>query len=660
MKVKITLKLDSTEVSKASELIAFVRTFSDSTVDITSSETVNSSVGVVQDHSGFHEQCVSLLSALGSPDADENDPAAHKVITELQNKICALLEATPLTPETINDFFSVFVEFAFAVERVQNGLSVLPFISLLPRLPEAYRVEMRTRVIHTVIDKLNQKRPIDANRTEFFAYAEAFAALVKLEFVNIDGAIKSIDMLLRAPETRCAGITMFGKTIEFCLPLITGKCDAVELARLRNALSLVTEDNFQYDVNYIEENMSWPHSLQRPTSAVQQQQFQEHSGVTVSPATSPSVIGGDDHRAGHFVCSGKFSGNKSTVYTLSYDHSTGTLISGSRDGVVQGWDTGGNVIGQTELRNLYACSTDVNPRSHSLYVCVWPPENVPSSSSVPSLMLYNFGASEDGGSDDDGVDVNAFFRCKGALGSDVCHESRVISCVKALVQDSGVHFATGELLTNENCTTVRVYDEEAASFSKLQPLITYKEHRNYVTSLAAHPSSEGLFFSGSYDGTIKLWDIRQAKSAMSMTMLFADSHSQQRTPEKAMITCVHAQGCVLAAGMVDSSVCLWDIRKLDIPQFQMSINNKPVLKVAISPLSSSSSPIIAVSTNSNSGLYMALPAFDKIIASEPVVVPSGDPCIFYDLAWGERDEYGNPILYAAGSELRLYSTQWDS
>ena len=35
------------------------------------------------------------------------------------------------------------------------------------------------------------------------------------------------------------------------------------------------------------------------------------------------------------------------------------------------------------------------------------------------------------------------------------------------------------------------------------------------------------------------------------------------------------------------------------------------------------------------------------------------PCSFYDLAWGERDESGSPVLYAAGTELRAYISCWD-
>jgi hypothetical protein len=130
---------------------------------------------------------------------------------------------------------------------------------------------------------------------EFFGYAEVFAALVKLEFVSIPGAVTTISTLLQKPENRSAAITMLGKTVELCLPLLKEKCDVVQLNNLRLALYQVsiiilnkhkrkqkrtsqiilifvllqvTESFFAYDIKYVCENMGWPiapetaHSIQ--------------------------------------------------------------------------------------------------------------------------------------------------------------------------------------------------------------------------------------------------------------------------------------------------------------------------------------------------------------------------------------------------------------
>ena len=46
--------------------------------------------------------------------------------------------------------------------------------------------------------------------------AEAFAAMVLIDFVTIKGAAQTIMTLLKKPDNRCAAITMLGKTIELC------------------------------------------------------------------------------------------------------------------------------------------------------------------------------------------------------------------------------------------------------------------------------------------------------------------------------------------------------------------------------------------------------------------------------------------------------------
>lgn len=122
---------------------------------------------------------------------------------------------------------------------------------LLSRLGDQYRTKMRDKLVPAILKFLTIKRPIDCDRVrwgegaaarapclmwrsaqrEFFAYAEAFASLVKLEFVSITGAghwprastccacadhlfvavaaaVTTITTLLQQNDTRCAAITM--------------------------------------------------------------------------------------------------------------------------------------------------------------------------------------------------------------------------------------------------------------------------------------------------------------------------------------------------------------------------------------------------------------------------------------------------------------------
>ena len=728
MKVKITLELDAAEAAKASELVALVQSFADSTVQVRSADTpatVAAAGGgtAAEQRLRFREQCAGLLVVIGQAGADEGEPGARAAVQDAQNKVCTLLETAKYRADLVlDDFYAVFADAAFSEVRVQQGLSIVPYMALLLRLPEAARVEMRSRVLQTVVEHLNQKRPVDANRMDFFAYAEAFAALVKLEFVNIDAAVGTITTLLQPLETRCAGITMLGKTVELCLPLITGKCDPAKLADLRRALAYVTEDVFQYDVNYITDNMSWSRGILPLTSAVQQQQqLQEHNNNSSSSSSSSSSSDGvplsqkkqqqsssttpregrtrrpvGERPVGRFVCGGRFLGHKDMLYTLSYDHSHSTLVSGSRDGSLLSWDTAGQAFGSTVLPRLYACATDINPHTGSLYVCGVPLKDVPGPVATPALLLYTRATGTPAHTGDDDADGDGSvgdsaatsprspqqscvsWQLRGVLGRDVSREGRVISCVQTLVPGAGggSHFATGESLTGDVAGCVRVYDEAAAPFGRLTPLVSYREHKSFVTTLAAHPSSEGLLFSGSDDGTVRLWDIRQPRSAATVgmgtdttststsTSSTSSDDSDDDSKAAPMVTSIHTHGCVLAAGSVDSALRLWDLRKLDVPLFQSTVDGTAVLKVTLSPLSTSSYPVVAVSTSSDGGLYTAFPAIGKICAAKPappeLSLPAPPaPCSFYDLAWGERDESGSPVLYAAGTELRAYISCWD-
>jgi len=557
---------------------------------------------------------------------------------------------------------------------VQRNQSILPYVSLLPRLPEPYKTKVRDRLIQKVLKHLTQKRPIDCNRMDFFAYAEAFAALVKVEFVNISGAITTITTLLQKPESRCAAVTMLGKTVELCLHLLNEKCDVTKLAELRSVLATVTEEAFRYDVNYIDENMGWTTPLplsalnaasdpvaasRRPlagssAAAAPAQPMQPVQQQPQQPQASAAPVSATP--IGRLVCKARFQGHTDKIFTLCYDTAREALVSSGRDGLVLTWGADGRMRDRLALPGQYTCSMDINPRTRSLFLCGVPKEG---STVPPSLMLYTLSDAGNWG-------------LVGALGSKLppvagsssgAVPTRIVSCVEALVQDQGNKFATGESLNTEPSGFVRFYDAEAGAFDALQPLVSYREHEDFITSLANHPSAEGMLFSGSRDGTIRLWDQRQAKSAAVVglgprrTVAPATAASAPPTAQD-MITCVHASGCLLASGSLDGQVRLWDLRSLAAPSFVVDADNTPVLKVALAPQSTSSYPILAVSTNSKGGLYLSFPAAGKATTALPLAVP--DNICFYDLVWGDRDDTGATILYAAGEELRKYQTLWES
>mmetsp|Transcript_44422 Transcript_44422/g.113491 ORF Transcript_44422/g.113491 Transcript_44422/m.113491 type:complete len:307 (+) Transcript_44422:554-1474(+) len=162
--------------------------------------------------------------------------------------------------ELISTFLQAFTSIVFSVELVQAQQPLLPFMEILPMLPDSAYQAVRDKLISAVLKHLTIKRPLDADRAEFFAFAEAFAALVKLGTVSISGSITTIITLLNKAENRCAAVTMLGKTCELCGDLLVEKCTDQELAQLRGAVDMIAADvngPFQYDVNYIKEIMGW-------------------------------------------------------------------------------------------------------------------------------------------------------------------------------------------------------------------------------------------------------------------------------------------------------------------------------------------------------------------------------------------------------------------
>mmetsp|Transcript_8135 Transcript_8135/g.23343 ORF Transcript_8135/g.23343 Transcript_8135/m.23343 type:complete len:314 (-) Transcript_8135:57-998(-) len=188
------------------------------------------------------------------------DPAAaQKIFDQVALEIKSLFTHSSSTKEElISAFLQAFTGIVFSPDLVHRQQPLLPFMELLPMLPDSAFSTVRDKLISTVLKHLTIKRKLDADRAEFFAYAEAFAALVKLGTVSISGSITTIITLMNKPENRCAAVTMLGKTCDLCGELLFEKCTEAELAQLRAAVDIIAADTggpFQYDVDYIKSIM---------------------------------------------------------------------------------------------------------------------------------------------------------------------------------------------------------------------------------------------------------------------------------------------------------------------------------------------------------------------------------------------------------------------
>ena len=126
MKVKITLELDASEEAEAAELIALVQSFADAQVTVVPS--VTAAEPSEQQRARFRERCAALLGELGRVNGEDGDAGARAAMAEAQSRVCALLDEPPYAGDLVaDDFYGVFAETAFAVERVQQGQSVVPY-----------------------------------------------------------------------------------------------------------------------------------------------------------------------------------------------------------------------------------------------------------------------------------------------------------------------------------------------------------------------------------------------------------------------------------------------------------------------------------------------------------------------------------------------------
>eukprot|EP01116_Phalansterium_solitarium_P006599 TRINITY_DN18925_c0_g1_i1.p1 TRINITY_DN18925_c0_g1~~TRINITY_DN18925_c0_g1_i1.p1 ORF type:complete len:615 (-),score=130.08 TRINITY_DN18925_c0_g1_i1:233-2002(-) len=581
MKLHIDVELSPEEIPLATELFNILRQLSAKVQTKNLPQLFRSLVSRLQD-----------ADALDAVSADIN-----ALLTEDNN------------PQTFDDFFDAFTEVVFNPDLVTSNVSVVPFFGILPRLVDAFKGKMRERLFGKVLKFLAIKRSVDCNRMEFFAYAEAFAAMVKLEFAPISGAVTTITTLITKLETRCAGVTMLGKTVELCLNLLNEKCEPAKLLELRQSLKNVTEEAFRYDLSYIEDNMIWPGSS---------------DGYS---ATASSALNGLDVGL-TLQATSSYIGHQTTIFAICYDEVRDQVISSCKDGYIVTWDANGKEKNRLVLPKHYACSMDINPRHNSLFV-----SGVAKDGPNPAIIGYT-------------VDAKGNWTSRGAADKD---NVKLVSCVKALVQDQGNNFVTGESSKNpsEPGGRVRFYDASSvASFDKLQPLTTYEEHTDIVTTLTHCPNHDGRFFSGSRDCTVKLWDRRQAKSVgtfgyqqpgLNMRMAAHDS----------MITCLSAFDTLLVSGSLDKSVVVWDIRNMDATSFttpliKFAVDDTAILKVAIGPDSNH----CAVSTLN--GLHLIDFSTGKITQATPFA--DGRPMRrYHDLKWNAA----RGVLYAAGDDARV-------
>ncbi|KAH9301379.1 hypothetical protein KI387_012962, partial [Taxus chinensis] len=500
------------------------------------------------------------------------------------NEICTLLKEC--SSETVfDDFNTAFTQLVLPDDLGVQTHNVKPFMLLLPRLPEPTRTKIKDILANKVLKHFMVKRPANANRSEFLTHAEVYAALLNSELFPVSGAVKTISKWLQKPENRCAGITVLGKTVEQCVSLLTEKCDPESLHELIVGLRIASdEEAYRTDIQYIASRMGWIQLLQ--TGSLQ------HGKVLVS--SSPSLYGSSESIVDHGLTHGlfpvkSFVGHKNTIFTMAYDEQRNKLVSGGKDGSIITWAENGEIVETLNLYRHYACSMDISPSLHTLFICgVASIEDcVLSSNPLPVPCIFQYEAVDQG------------WKQHGKLSKDSC---KIISNIKAI--NGGNNFVTTETgLINDGglpriCELVCYYDAQV-SFASLQPVKQYEEHEDLVTCISLYPRSQFVFMSGSRDCTIRVWDCRTDRS---IGMLGVGKTGKFKA-HNSLVTSIDADetSMVVSCGL-DGYVNQWDLRVMankiiGSPVNSILLDDTMTLRVALG----GGSNMAAV--NSGRGLY---------------------------------------------------------
>ncbi|CAI5458179.1 unnamed protein product [Closterium sp. Yama58-4] len=536
-----------------------------------------------------------------------------------------------------------------------------------------------TRITNPLILKfLTIKRPPDASRAEFFVHAEAFAALVHLEFVSIQGAVTTILTLLRKPDNRCAAVTMLGKTVELCAPQLVAQGDPGKMEELRKAVLGLKEEAFRYDVNYVRDSLGWtdspitsttspapaataataatgalpavPHATAALSAAmlvpVDSYHGHLHTILAVGVDNNSGAAASHHHSSISSPCSLCFShhhlfpsamlvpvdsyhGHQHTILAVGVDSNSGATWSAAMDGSLIMWGADGKPRQSLLLGSHYVCGMDLLYSPPSLLLAAAPRDDMSegqAASHPVAPCILQLTGDEGAGGGAGGGGGGGGWQVTGRLDR---NQTSVISCIKAIGIHPDLAFITAESMAPSDGSPasprdrICCYDLTGAPFSSLHPVRQYTEHEDLITCLTVFPPNPNLFLSGSRDTTIRLWDRR-------------------------------ASNAVVASGGMDGYLKLWDLRSLHSlgnspPLGSLNLDESPILKLASSMLPG----VVAVSTVR--GLYLADlsgsvgPSGGGVARLAGGFQDGRQPGRYHDIKWA----HGRRLLFAGGDAMRV-------
>ncbi|CCA70307.1 related to microtubule binding protein YTM1-Laccaria bicolor [Serendipita indica DSM 11827] len=118
------------------------------------------------------------------------------------------------------------------------------------------------------------------------------------------------------------------------------------------------------------------------------------------------------------------------------------------------------------------------------------------------------------------------------------------------------------LLAASSDRVVSIYDLRQATLTGPPPVLP---HPAFPAALCAHPTSTYKAATGSYDGVVRLWDLRSAKAAVNVFSISGKQHQNDRVSgpkeSKKILSLDWANGMLAVGG--EAGVELWRVSEND-------------------------------------------------------------------------------------------------
>lgn len=130
------------------------------------------------------------------------------------------------------------------------------------------------------------------------------------------------------------------------------------------------------------------------------------------------------------------------------------------------------------------------------------------------------------------------------------------------------------LFSGSNDSLICVWDINSSNINAknfdVSPIFTFNDHEDIVEDICSSPNDKDIFYSVSDDKTLRVWDLREKKSVITVIAHDGNVNSVDINPINKNL---------LLTGSSDNTIGLWDIRMLQRKNYIFDFHSDEVLSV---------------------------------------------------------------------------------